>query len=129
MAFFDQDDELNQREPHEMQVFVSALGAIGEDNIAKKAFVAVHLAESSLEPAILLSTWVTDNLDEPDTEEEFDFNEWYLSQTVPIAPQQARALAFSLLRLADGLDIEIERGLYGDQGVRPHSVYFSDPLL
>lgn len=132
MAFYDQDDQLSNRQPHQMQVLVNTIAAIGEDNVPMRGFIASHLAQQEGEPAILLSLWVaSEYFDEEEENEgqEFNLDGWTLAYTFPTSPQQARALAFALLRLADGLEVEVERGLYGQNKIGDYSVYFSDPRL
>lgn len=145
MAFFDEDDELSKLHPHQMHVAVKTIGAIDNDNNLLSAFVSAHLSEPHSHPVILLSLWLEGQDALPDSDDEDSteaqardtFSEERLTAVehdtmtyaVPMTPQQARALAFGLLRLADGLELEVERGLFEDRVITEMGVYHLEPKL
>jgi hypothetical protein len=138
MPFFFHADDNPTRHPSEMSVMVNTM-AIGEDDAFRTAFLVSHLSdEQTSGPSVICSLWVDiahENEDEDGDpiltyvltgEEEAESSmEW----TMVFTPQQARAHAYAMLRLADGLDAMIENGEYGARAVPDIPVYRSEPQL
>ena len=123
MSFYDAHDEIPQRHPSEMSVLVNTVGAIGHEQFYIPAFLVTHLSNhEQSDPNVLLSLWLR-NLTEPSGDNDL------LEYTIVMTPQQVRALAFGMLRLADGLEAMVEHGEYGDRQIADLPVYMIEPDL
>ena len=130
MAFFDELDGIDQRDPRDIHLVVNALYAVNDENVAQRSFLSTHLTRSDSAPSILISLWVTDPADDDEEPQSPPMvQDFSLSYAIPVIPDQARALAYGLLRLADGLELEVDRGVYGDQEMPEMETYFAEPRL
>ena len=121
MSFYDPNDEIPQRHPSEMSVIVNTIGTIGAKEEYEEAFLVAHVSDhENSKPSVLLSLWLSE------TEEHGD----QLEYTTTMTAQQARALAFGMLRIADGLEAMVAAGEYGE-GVEiiDIPVYYLEPEL
>jgi hypothetical protein len=144
MPSFFHEDDLPQRHPSEMSVMVNTM-AIGDEEAFRSAFLAAHLSDAQTSgPSVLCTLWVDAPeeeretfgrgpiyllQDEDDADTDADEIDATIEWTMVLTPQQARAIAYAFLRLADGLNSMIDSGDYGNRCVPDIPVYRSEPCL
>lgn len=126
MPRFYHPDDLPQRHPTELQAMVNTIGAISDEERSIPAFVATHLADVEMSsPSILASLWTAEEAHDPELGGE------RLEWTVSLTPDQARALGWALLRLADGLEAMAEMGEIDPEELAAQAspIYWIEPTL